>query len=124
MIRVSQKSFGLWMMAAGIRCFDSVVFGCERSNNRILHEFEISPAIVAQANSSLVCHQDNRNIQMIGRRDDFCRRWDQNNVLDTAKISGVLDNSAVTIQKQGWSARLWPRENLAPDPLGVERMLG
>jgi hypothetical protein len=96
------------MMSASIDRVDSSALGRERYENRILHRFELGPAIMASADSRLVGDHDHRNTPLVGGSDDFRRSGYDADFLDPVQISDFLNNDTIAIQEQGGAASSRP----------------
>src|SRR4029077_15833876 len=121
---MGQEALRLRMMSARIDRIDSGVRGGERSDYRVLHGFELGPAVMAAANSGLVCDHHDRNPTPIGNRDALRRSRNDNDILDPAQIASFFDHGTVAIQEQGRAITRWPLAYLTPHTLRIERVFG
>ena len=124
MVRVSQGTPRFRMMSAGIDRVDPSAFGCERSDNRVLHGLKFGPAIIASADTGLIGDHDYGNAPLVRGGDHFRSSRNNDNVVEPTQITGVFNDRAVAIQEQCGAARRWALQHLAPDTLRVQWVLG
>src|SRR3974390_1938955 len=87
----------------------------ETARQSVFHGHELLPPIIAAGDASLICDLDDSYAKAIGRRNDLRGARYDDDVLRARKIPGIVDDHAITIQKQS-RARLAAKGRAQANP--------
>ena len=121
-IRLSRRVIGMQKLAlavgmvrAGINGVEPGALRLEQRDDRLLHGYEIVPAITAPADTRLVGHQCYRNAQPVRGADHVGGPGYDGDIFDPAKVVDLFNNDSIAIKEQRRAAAGCVVADFAPD---------